>query len=329
MGNSSSSVPAVSRPSKQISSDKIRNSIKDMFNVSQNKNITSDATIGFRADSSSLATDFTSSQQGGNTFQSRMNRYDEVLEAINKQNGGSGCGCGNDQYSATSNAQLTALKGGDFESDTSISSLRNKNDEYSATSNANLSALRGGNMDSETSVASLRNKNESDTSNNPVDYSVLKGGEGEESESESQSESETESESESEKKKKKHGTDSESESESETDVDIDDDDESEEFEDDDATMERIMEDDDSDSDDDISTESSSSSDVSSSSSVSPIKKIIGRQSRQKGKKKHGKKSKRYARVESSMRSSDVRAVPFYSSENAQSHLQRLQKRNRF
>jgi hypothetical protein len=325
MGNSSSSVPAVSRQTKQISSDKIRNSIKDMFKVSQNKNISSDATIGFREDSSSLATDFTSSQQGGNTFQSRMNRYDEVLEAINKQKGGNGCGCGNDQYSATSNAQLSALRGGDFESDTSVSSLKNKNDEYSATSNANLSALKGGNVDTETSVASLKNKNESDTSNNPVDYSVLKGGEGEET---SETESESESESESDKKKKKHGTGSESESETETDVDIEDD-ESEEFEDDDATMERIMEDDDSDSDEDISTESSSSTDESSSSSASPIKKIIGRQSRQKGKKKHGKKSKRYARVESSMRSSDVRAVPFYSSENAQSHLQRLQKRNRF
>jgi hypothetical protein len=301
---------------KYVSSDKIRSNIKEMFRLNQTNNASlsegtigfrdtysdatlsggtigyrdsalSDGTIGFR-DSMGAATSSMSelsSQKEGAVFQSRMNRYDPILQELNKQSGGNNddCGCGKNNFSATSNANMSTI---------------NMNGGYN-----------------------------SETSNNPIDYSVLRGGADDATSAVPSSEQTHKKENNS-----KEANVSSNSSSSATDSSSSSSSSHSDKEDGENEMEDEEESDDYDFDDEKDEEEKSSMERMSSSSQKRSKKS------KKGKSKKSKSKKRVSRMSSAAsataeasfgNSSEVRAIPFYSSENAQSHLRRLQKRNRF
>lgn len=291
----SNSQPEQTFNSNYMSSDQVKANIREMFRLNKTNNVSpfSVDTIGFNAKLNGANTDEqTGGQVGGQGVPPTVNRYDAVLKELGMTPQQS------DDNMVFSSDKLKEISPKMEE----LQNLRNM-----IASKSSQSGGCGGSCGGDVAYSA--------TSPNAIDYSVLKGGEHKEDDKKDDKEHNKDDDKKKKDKHKEHKDDDES-------IDLDEDDD-EDFEDDDDEdgheMSRIM-DDSSDDSSTASTESTdssstSSSDMSSSSSEKP--------------KKQNKMKRHSASIEHSKNSEDVKAVAFYSSEDANEHMKRLKRKNRF
>jgi cobalamin biosynthesis protein CobT len=294
MGGSNSQ-PAENISSNYMTSEQVKANIREMFRLNQTNNVSpfSIDTIGFNAKLNGANTE---EQTGGQTFVSRVNRYDAVLNELGVA----------PQQSEDMNVTFSSDKFKELSPKMEeLATLRNM-----IASKSNQSGGCGGACGGDIAYSA--------TSPNAIDYSVLKGGNNEEhtddNKKDDKKDDKTDDKKDDKHKKKKNGMD-ESEDDESVDLDEDDDEDFEEDDDDEHEMSRIMDDSSESSSSDSSSDSSNSSSTSTSSSSSEAPK------KSNNLKRHSASVER--------KSDDIKAVAFYSSEDASEHMRRLKRKNRF